>query len=481
MAGPGQGGVFSGGGVAQQATALLLTDGGGTVISGWQAGHGAPDYTAPFSFRHIDVDTDTVYVSDGSAWAPDATGTDFGSAGLSTDLISESTIGAGVDFTGLATADESFIIRATGEINHATNDFRGIESVPTATTTARTNGYVDAFSAAPVGLAGDTSGATYVAFDALNVTANGGSAVYEVVKQGTGYTWTIDSSGAATTEAGWKVGSNKASALKVGNGTLTYGLLGTATATPGMDWTFTATAADTGAWSMTGSINHATANYTGALAHATQLTTARTAGQVNAQAASCTSLAGDTSSVLYVDFDAQAPTDGGGTVLHVAFKVEAGHDRALDLTACATGEGVCAVADNLAVAFAIKEATNSYYTVVTTNGSESNTFGQPTTFNAAVYSGVTTTQSIDTGGTIALPTTGKNTMVATSSAADKTGVILEVGLRAGQEIVLMNNSANSLTFAAAGTSHVSVGSTITLAAGRRLALTWDATSALWYA
>jgi len=75
-------------------------------------------------------------------------------------------------------------------------------------------------------------------------------------------------------------------------------------------------------------INHATAVAEAIDAHLTQLTTARTSGQVTAIKASTTSLAGD-SGGTYADFEAAAPTDGGGTVTHIGLDVAAGHDYAL--------------------------------------------------------------------------------------------------------------------------------------------------------
>ena len=84
----------------------------------------------------------------------------------------------------------------------------------------------------------------------------------------------------------------------------------------------------------------------------------------------CTSLAGDTAGVIYADFEAIAPTDGGAAA-HVAYWVAAGHDVALDLSECATGEGDVVLADNLASALQIREATNAIWTVVTTTGAKS--------------------------------------------------------------------------------------------------------------
>lgn len=97
-----------------------------------------------------------------------------------------------------------------------------------------------------------------------------------------------------------------------------------------------------------------------------------------------------------------------------------------------------------------------------------------------VKSPITGVQSIADSGTITLPTTGKNAIVATSSAANKTGVILAAGIHDGQEITLINTSSNSLTFAAAGTSRVADGTGAILAALTAMTLVWEAGSARWY-
>lgn len=94
---------------------------------------------------------------------------------------------------------------------------------------------------------------------------------------------------------------------------------------------------------------------------------------------------------------------------------------------------------------------------------------------------VTVSQSVDTGNTITLPTSGFNKLIACSTAADKTGVILTAGTIDGQTICLINTTAaNSITMAAAGTSNVADGASCVIPALRAMIFTWDATSSRWY-
>lgn len=90
-------------------------------------------------------------------------------------------------------------------------------------------------------------------------------------------------------------------------------------------------------------------------------------------------------------------------------------------------------------------------------------------------------QAIADNGTITLPVAGFNKKVATSSAANKTGVILAAGIADGQTICIINTTAaNTITFAASGTSRVADGVSAVIPALRAMIFTWDATSALWY-
>lgn len=95
--------------------------------------------------------------------------------------------------------------------------------------------------------------------------------------------------------------------------------------------------------------------------------------------------------------------------------------------------------------------------------------------------GGATIQSINDNGTIALPTAGFNTKVVTSSAANKTGVILAAGIADGQTICVINTTAaNTITFAVPATSNVADGVSAVIPALRAMIFTWDATSARWY-
>ena len=329
---------------------------------------------------------------DGSSWidcgGTGVIGTDFGAGPIKVDEIDESTAGAGITAVGAATASNSFAAKITGTINHATNVYRAMWSRATAITTARTGGSMAAYVAELVGLAGDTSGTAHVGFDAIAPTANGGSAIYVVQRVAAGFARLLDLSAVATGEALVFVGANLADAWTWGTATLTYSRLVTTTGTPGWLDTFTHTAAGQ-ARSLTGRINHATANYSASLIAALQLTTARTGGQVSAQSASCTSLALDLNSVKYADYVAAAPTDGGGAVIHVAFLAEAGHDRMLDASALATAQNVYAIPTNVADAWNLYDVTaaKSYATVVSTTGSEALVFGERITTRDGVASG----------------------------------------------------------------------------------------------
>lgn len=228
------------------------------------------------------------------------------------------------------------------------------------------------------------------------------------------------------------------------------------------------------------SMNSATGIGVGVDATAIQATTARTANYMAAFRGATTSLAGDLNSVKYYDYLAGTPTDGGGAVVHVAYGALTGHDVLIDCSDAATGQNVISIPDNLAIALTVKEATNTYLTFITTNLAEAVQVGKRLSIAAPMSSPVTGVQSIADNGTIALPTTGTNALVATSSAANKTGVILTAGIADGQVITLINNSANSLTFAAAGTSNVADGTSAHLAALTAMRLTWDSTSSRWY-
>jgi hypothetical protein len=130
------------------------------------------------------------------------------------------------------------------------------------------------------------------------------------------------------------------------------------------------------------SINHASQVGVGVDATVAQVTTARTSGYAAAFRGKVTSLSGDTAGVDYYSFYALDPTVGEAAADHVAFKVGAGYDTALDLTACATGEAILRVADNLASALEVLQGANSYLKFVTTNDAERVTLGKVFAFPA---------------------------------------------------------------------------------------------------
>ncbi len=125
-------------------------------------------------------------------------------------VLAESVVGAGITITGAATASASFAAKIAGTINHATNNYRAVWGKASAITTARTAGTVAAFVAELVGFATDTSGATYVAYDGIAPTANGGSAVYVWGRIAAGYAALLDLTGVATGEAIIKLKDNLA-------------------------------------------------------------------------------------------------------------------------------------------------------------------------------------------------------------------------------------------------------------------------------
>lgn len=148
----------------------------------------------------VTLDAGEVYqvIGNGSAFIPFA--------------LSESTV---VDLTlsdALTAAGD--LINGTLTINHATATVEGIDLTVSAITTARTGGEVVHTKATLVGLAGDTSGATYVGTD-YNATPNGGSAVFVAQKMDAGWSAWADLSECATGEADIIVGDNLASALQI--------------------------------------------------------------------------------------------------------------------------------------------------------------------------------------------------------------------------------------------------------------------------
>jgi len=161
------------------------------------------------------------------------------------------------------------------------------------------------------------------------------------------------------------------------------------------------------------SVNEATAVGVGVDAQVIQLTTPRTGGSVAAFRGTTTSLAGDTGSPNYTSFLAAAPTDGGGTVVHVAFEQAAGYDVFADLSAAATGEADMVLGDNLASALQVREAANPYLTFVTTDGSEAIASAQRLTTTDGVASGTARVVGGRAHSTVAASTAITNTTTET--------------------------------------------------------------------
>lgn len=328
----------------------------------------------------------------------------------------------------------------------------------------------------------DGSGAAavaYVATDAVGTwVALTGTALSAQVQSAGGQTYWADLGAAATGESDIILAANLADAQTIRTAALTFEKDVTTTATPGKVWTYSGTGAYS-ALSEVAQINHATNAFNAAEFHATQLTAARTAGLVGAVKAGCTSLAGDNTTTPYCDFLAATPTDGGGTATHSAFYVASGHDRAMDLTNCATGEALFALCDNLAIAAEWKEGANSYLKFITTNAGEAVAVNQPLKVANKIYSIPATVQDVaGAGGTITLPAAGFVQRVSATGGAG-TGTILTAGTD-GQIVQILNIAGNSITFAASGTSHVALGATCVIPALSVKQFIYDGVSSLWY-
>jgi hypothetical protein len=205
------------------------------------------------------------------------------------------------------------------------------------------------------------------------------------------------------------------------------------------------------------SINHATQVGVGVDATVTQLTTPRTAGYAAGVRSKVTSLSGDTAGVDYYSFYALDPTVGEANADHIAFKVGAGFDTAIDLSACATGEADVQVADNLASAFEILQSSTSYLKVTTTNNVEAVTVGK------ALLQGVMTIDMADAahaivqaaagaGQTLLVgnclfvdPNSGQATEDLTLPAeATSTGLVLHVFNTGGEGIVIKDDGGSTI-------------------------------------
>ncbi len=156
---------------------------------------------------------------------------------------------------------------------------------------------------------------------------------------------------------------------------------------------------------------------------------------MNAFSATSTSLAGDSNSVLYVGYNAATPTDGGGTVKHVAFKAANGHDIAFDASSMLTAQDVYAIPTNVADGFNLYDLTTSksYIKAVTTTGSESIAVGVPLTTTDGVSAGTAKTVGGRYTNSLA-DSTGIAQASSGYSSFDVTASILANTLKAGTRL-----------------------------------------------
>ena len=252
--------------------------------------------------------------------------------------------------------------------------------------------------------AADNAGALYCG---LSLETDGTKGVHTGLVFGAGFDLTFNFSAMLTTENAWKFGANLADALSVYDSTGDILVLATTTGLIGFTLSSllaqayartTAGALDSHVLTVTHAANAMDVVYAGNVHN----TNRGAAAIVNAFKAVLDSEAADDATSVYTAFKAE--TDGTQGV-HAAFKMGAGFDRALDMTQAATGEAVAAMADNLAVAFALREAANAYLNVCTTNLSESIDLGNATTnpdINLAVGVGPILTNGLDHGTRLVL-------------------------------------------------------------------------------
>lgn len=203
-------------------------------------------------------------------------------------------------------------------------------------------------------------------------------------------------------------------------------------------------------------VNHATGEGVAFDATAVQLTTARSSGNMSGVKATTTSLAGDSGGV-YSAFYAAAPTDGGGSAVHNAILVGAGHDALIDVSAAATGEADIVVGDNLALALQVRQSTNAYLDVVTTNDAERLNAQKIVCFPA-----VTTIDMADAAHALVLGTAGagetkllgnivfcdanssgtEDLTLPTTASCD--GMMLFIANTGGESIVVKNTAAGTV-------------------------------------
>lgn len=238
-----------------------------------------------------------------------------------------------IDFDlALAATGDAVNIAAT--MSHATQVAEALDVSIAQITNARTGGSITAIKASITSLNGSTAGVDHIAYEAA-CTAGDADSDHIVLKQGANFNRTLDTSAAATAEAGVLVAANVAAAWTVKEASLTFEILKTTTATPGIDWTFALTGAEQ-ALHLTTTANLASGAISGFTSQIATVTTNHTAGVIAAFKASVTSLAGDTGG----DFCAMhiVSVDGGGsTPVHSGIYCDDPLDAFLKVAA--TGDG----------------------------------------------------------------------------------------------------------------------------------------------
>lgn len=324
-------------------------------------------------------------------------------------------------------------------MSHATQSAEGLDVTLSQITNARTSGVLSAVKSTIVSLTGSTAGTDVYAYEAA-VTVGAAAVDHFAFKQGAGFDWTLDLSACATTEAGFMLGANLASALRIGTEALTTQMVfRTTTAAPGIDETW-ALSGTGDAHNIAATMSHATQSAEALDVSIAQITNARTSGDLIAIKAGITSLNGSTAGVDHVAF-AGVVTAGDADSDHILLRQGAGFSHTIDLRACATGEGVVAVADNLASAFVVKEGSTEYIKVVTTNSGEGVviTGARQISATAAAIAGVTTLTSADSGGCFSVAKTSAYTITLPAPAQ---------GMRF--KFMILDAGANIVTIASSG-------------------------------
>jgi len=205
------------------------------------------------------------------------------------------------------------------------------------------------------------------------------------------------------------------------------------------------------------SINHASQVGVGVDATVAQITTPRTSGYAAGVRSKVTSLSGDTAGVDYYAFYAIDPTVGEANADHIALKVGAGYDAAIDLSACATGEADVIVGDDLASAFEIREGSNTYLTVDTTDNVEGvvvgkalyqsvQTIDMADAAHALVQAAAGAAETLLSGNALFVdPNSGESTEDLTlPPEATSTGLVLYIWNTGGEGIVVKDDGGSTI-------------------------------------